>query len=76
MVVTPYLPKRLDTITGSTFVPIAHVLLDNAGATYVTGGTTDSTVVSTDGSPVTIVNNSASDALVAATARQATRSRA
>ena len=61
------LPSGIDTITGNASVPLGEVLLANANATYVTGGTVVSIVVAVDGAPVTIVNNRPGDALVAAT---------
>ena len=61
------LPASLDAITGTAAVPLVRVLLDNPNATYVTGGTAASTVVATDGTPVTIVNNNPGGALIAVT---------
>ncbi len=56
-----------EQITGSAAVPVASVVLNYAGDSYVTGGTAVSTVVATDMNPVTIVNSNPGGALLAAT---------
>ena len=61
------LPERTDTISGTAAVPVADIVLANPGVTYVTGGTAASIVVATDGAPARVINNSAGDALIAAT---------
>ena len=61
------LPYGFDTITGTAAVPLAEVILDNAGATYVSSLTGVSVVVAADGVQATIINNNLSGAMIAAT---------
>ena len=61
------LPETQDTILGNAAVPAAYILLDSPGDAYVTGATAASIVAATDGTPVTVINNQATDALIATT---------
>lgn len=55
------------TLSGSSAMPVADIVLANPGATYVTGGTAASVVAVGDGDPATVINDGAGNALIAFT---------
>ncbi len=61
------LPDGFDTITGTSAIPFAQVLLDNPTATYVTAGTAVSIVVAADAVSDVVVNNNPGGVLLAVT---------